>query len=398
MAKSAKKADTKEWRAGDPVSALAFMRSVEPTLGRMYGAAEKDASGENLRPILVITEGFLGQISPSSRKEKGEDNLGLNLPGYRQNARTDGKSPWLNIMFSVRFMSLSKRPSMTDVPAVSEVFENICAAAHKRGVYRKVAARYVWSMLNARFAWRNRVLASSQWVTVTFGERSLSCDPLRLELSEPLEEAHAIAAALGVEANSVSALIDEVEDALTRDDRPLVVDVRWQGNVGRDATVYPSQAYPTGNQKSYAARRAGIKSAELGKVLVSVPHYVGKSDGESQYEQHAVLTDQKIGAALRCFDDWHGENVGGPNGVGKPVPVNPYAGDKETSTVFRKGAKKDSRNVSLYDLLLSDSFMSAPENANEAHLAFVIASLIRGGVYQTKEAENPDGEKEEADA
>lgn len=367
--KTDKKPEKKSgYSLGGPVSALAYARSVEPSLGRMTASAVKDAPIAEHAPILVETQGFLGQISPFKDKKGNE---GKNLPGFGQIARTPADKPWLHISASVRFIAQSRKPSMTDTAGVIEALAGVVNHAADTGVYRQIAGRYLWSILSGRFAWRNRLLADEQTVSVRIAGVNLLVNPLTLDLDVPFSTAADIATSTGASAEDLDAAISAIERGFLDPSAPAVAKIRWSGLVGTGATVYPSQAYPTASQKGKAKTAAG---GDVGKILASIR--IGNQDG------CAVLTDQKIGAALRYFENWHG---------GAPVPVNPFAGNKETSEVLRPKSGKGPRH--LYDLFLDGEFLGKPDAADPAELAFFIACLVRGGVYQTAETkENEKGE------
>jgi len=90
------------------------------------------------------------------------------------------------------------------------------------------------------------------------------------------------------------------------------------------------------------------------------------------------MHSQKIGAALRHIDIWHGSAE-----HDAPIAVNPYGGVQETSAVLRDPKTKKS----FYDLrarandLIAEieAAESAEQLSGDAH--FVMANLVRGGVY-----------------
>ena len=90
------------------------------------------------------------------------------------------------------------------------------------------------------------------------------------------------------------------------------------------------------------------------------------------------MHSQKIGAALRHIDIWHGSEE-----HSAPIAVNPYGGIQETSTVLREPKTKKS----FYDIRArAEALLNAVEStqnvgdlSDDAH--FVLANLVRGGVF-----------------
>lgn len=364
-------------------SVCAFTRSVDPSIGMLTAHADDKDPGT---PVQVRIEGFLGQVSPYKPAKGKENNTGSSLPGQQHICRMPEDRGILKISGRVRFISASTQPTMCDNPdfsaAVSRLFDEAkVSTPDDDSVLLKIAGRYVWNLLNGRFAWRNRFSALDQKVRIIVRDRdeviTLVSDPLTYDLSIPTDSVQGLAAGVisaGDDEDHEGA-VDRVRTALARalttPSGAVMIDFFWEGDVGPGATVYPSQAYYEGK-------------TSLGKILLNVG-----TDDPVKRPGNAIMSDQKIGAALRYFDDWHGQ--------GTVVPVNPYAGDKNTKESHRQ--KKDIRKVpnpALYSLLLDDDFMGTgeveysgkglPSDIASRNLAFVIANLIRGGLFQTKGA------------
>ena len=95
------------------------------------------------------------------------------------------------------------------------------------------------------------------------------------------------------------------------------------------------------------------------------------------------MHSQKIGAALRHIDTWHGHKAY------NAIAVNPYGGVQETGAVLRaeKNRGGEDSAKSFYklrnkpdELLTGIASASSAENLpGEAH--FFVANLVRGGVF-----------------
>ena len=209
-------------------------------------------------------------------------------------------------------------------------------------------------------------------VRVTFAghqdENALIFDPTKLALKvapgSALPTADALRAAVATNepehADRVEALLAHVETGL-REGRSFL-EVSWRAAMPEAQEVFPSQEYLRDEKKENAPSRvyAKLSARNAGRMI-----------------HQASMHSQKIGAALRHLDVWHGSAGHGA------VPVNPYAGVQETGEVLRH----PSEGRSLYALRKRpDALFEGIENAQtpddipgEVH--FVVANLVRGGVF-----------------
>jgi CRISPR-associated protein Csy3 len=94
------------------------------------------------------------------------------------------------------------------------------------------------------------------------------------------------------------------------------------------------------------------------------------------------MHSQKIGAALRHIDIWHGSDT-----HPAAIAVNPYGGVQEASDVLRNASNNGGIKNSFYDLRakaqpLLDAVEAAGGPADlSGDVHFVMANLVRGGVF-----------------
>ena len=114
------------------------------------------------------------------------------------------------------------------------------------------------------------------------------------------------------------------------------------------------------------------------RVYAKLPRQMG-----DRTVQQASMHSQKIGAALRHIDIWHG------NSEHSAIAVNPYGGVQETGQVLRD-SKGAGGAKSFYALrgnpkALFDGIQAAGgSNDIPADVHFVVANLVRGGVFGQK--------------
>ena len=337
---------------------LAFARSVQITEGLFY--ATISGKPEVLTPIEILEKGVRGQTSQDNAKDKA----GLSNPQSVEYAIVPQGHDGVRLRFSVRFMPLSLRPHACNNTDVGAAYERFAQAYRARGGYSTLALLYVWNIANARFAWRNRFQSDAMTVRVETDASELVFDPFRLSLDKPATRDDLLGALVQGGLVELDALIAGVGEGLSNDRQAAFpLKVEWNATMEPAQEVFPSQEYV----------RDERADKQLSRVFAKLPtFYAGRELGQ------ASMHSQKIGAALRHIDIWHGSEE-----HNAPIAVNPYGGVQETSAVLRGPKTKRS----FYDLrakaeaLISGLEMPTldVEVSGDAH--FVMANLIRGGVF-----------------
>lgn len=337
---------------------LAFARSVQITEGLFY--AKNSADADRLVPIEVLEKGVRGQSSEDKAK-----NPGLSNPQSVEYAIIPQGHDGVQLTFSVRFMPLSLKPHACNNTAVGDAYVRLASAYRTAGGFGTLALLYLWNIANARFAWRNRFQSDAMSVRVE-GEGSgvLIFNPFKLSLDEPATRADLIASlSQGTEAD-LDAVISGIAHGLSNSDQEAYsLRGSWDATMEPGQEVFPSQEYIRDEKADKQLSRvfAKLPTLQAGRQLMQ-----------------ASMHSQKIGAALRHIDIWHGSES-----HEAPIAVNPYGGVQETSDVLRDPKSKRS----FYDLRAKaealitgvESASSPEEITGDAH--FVMANLIRGGVF-----------------
>jgi CRISPR-associated protein Csy3 len=336
---------------------LAFARSVQITEGLFY--ATNSGNSDLRTPIEILEKGVRGQSSEDRAK-----NPGLSNPQSVEYAIVPQGHDGVRLAFSARFMPLSLRPHACNNTDVGAAYERLAQAYRARGGYSTLALLYVWNIANARFAWRNRFQSDAMTVTVETDAGKLVFDPFRLSLEVPATRADLLAALVQGGAAELDGLLAGVAEGLSNDDHAgFVVKVAWDATMEPAQEVFPSQEYV----------REEKADKQLSRVFAKLPTFFAGRE-----LMQASMHSQKIGAALRHIDIWHGSEE-----HEAPIAVNPYGGVQETSAVLRDPKSKRS----FYDLRAkADALISGLETptldgeiSGDAH--FVMANLIRGGVF-----------------
>ena len=220
---------------------------------------------------------------------------------------------------------------------------------------------YFWNIANARFAWRNRFQSDEMRVMIVDGEKSIILNPLAICLDKPdIEQVKR--AVLKGENTEIDNFINRICQSLCEPTTtPTTLNIHWFAEMNPGQEIFPSQEYVRGDKNN---------NDEDKRIYAKLPTY----DGAKTIQQ-ASIHSQKIGAAIRHIDLWHG------NETHKAIAVNPYGGVQDTSEILRE------TKTSFYDYLEDgDKLMAGVAKAsaiedisNDVH--FVMANLIRGGVF-----------------
>jgi CRISPR-associated protein Csy3 len=345
---------------------LAFARSVQITEGLLH--ATRSAEPELLTPIEVREKGVRGQSAEDKAK-----NPGLSNPQSVEHAIVPQGHDGVRLTFSARFMPFSLSPQSCNNTDVVAAYERLTTAYRAAGGYRSLAALYLWNIANARFAWRNRFQSDAMSVTVESADAGrILFNPDLLDLEVPATFDQLVSASAEGDADGVEALIVGIAHGLANEDHEaFTVRVAWDAAMEPGQEVFPSQEYV----------REALADKQLSRVLAKLPTL-----HRGRELMQGSVHSQKIGAALRHIDVWHGSET-----HPFPVAVNPYAGVQETGAVLRDPRSKRS----FYDLRAKaetligsvEAAQTADQIPGDAH--FVIANLVRGGVFgsSSKKAE-----------
>jgi len=338
---------------------LAFARSVQITEGLFNATSSQN--DRILTPIEVLEKGVRGQTS----QDKAKDKAGLSNPQSVEYAVVPQDHDGVRLSFSVRFMPLSLQPHACNNTDVGAAYVRMASAYRNAGGFRTLALLYLWNIANARFAWRNRFQSDHMTVWVTEQAiGTLAFDPFSLSLDQPATRDDLVKSLIEGTPETLDEVIDEIENGLSDPEQAAcTLTVTWNAVMEPGQEIFPSQEYI----------RDEKADKQLSRVYAKLPTLF-----RGRELMQASMHSQKIGAALRHIDIWHGSDA-----HEAPIAVNPYGGVQETSAVLRNPKSKRS----FYDLRAKaidligglESAQSASDISGDAH--FVMANLVRGGVF-----------------
>lgn len=327
---------------------LAFERKLDVSDALLFAGNWDERNSGDWQPVVLREKSVRGtQSSRNDASNVLKKNGKIESPNPQKvdAATLPPDADTLKVQFTLRVLSGVGEPSTcNDAAYRNKLLATISSYIHSNG-FGELARRYAVNLANGRFLWRNRIGAESVEVRVTrlqggkasaqwhFDALSLSL----LEISAPASEAE------GLEELAVL-----IEGGLSGRGHVLL-QVTAFVRVGFGQEVFPSQ-------ELIMERERGSKS----KTLYDVSGI-------------AAIHSQKIGNALRTIDTWYPEAAN--NG---PIAVEPYGSVTTQGRAYRQPKEK----MDFYNLL--DSWVLKDKLPDLEQQHFVIATLIRGGVFGDK--------------
>lgn len=243
----------------------------------------------------------------------------------------------LKVSFTLRVLGDLHIPSACNNPAYQEKISKAVLAYADKFEFKKLAARYAYNIANGSFLWRNRVCAEN----------------IEIQVKSKLLKDDVVFGAYDYSINN----FDNQDEKIGR-----LAKVIQQGLSGQRFTFVEVDAY--------VKLGAGQRVWPSQEMIMNVPKGE-KSRTLFHLDGCAAMHSQKIGNALRAIDTWYdeGDNL-------SPIAIEPYG-----SVTHRGQAFRTSRN-DFYSL--RDRWFLRDETLTEEQQHFVMAILVRGGVFSEK--------------
>lgn len=331
-------------------SVLAFERKLDPSDALFYAGdwATRDNS-QNWPAVEVREKSVRGTIS-NRLKAKDQDPAKLDAAIENPNLQTvdvaalPHHADTLMARFTLRILGGAGKPSACNNADYEERLKNAVSTYASEHGFEALAARYAHNIANGRFLWRNRLVSEEVEIRV------------RQRIKGAVENEwtfNAMAFDLrGFEAEpDAKASLDELSAKIAAGlagDHYVLLEIVAFARVGAGQEVFPSQ-------ELILDRGRGDKS----KTLYAVDSVAG-------------MHSQKIGNALRTVDTWYPN--ADTNELG-PIAVEPYGSVTTQGTAYRQPKAK----ADFYTLL--DNWMLKDQKPEPEQQHFVMATLIRGGVF-----------------
>ncbi|NDD98912.1 type I-F CRISPR-associated protein Csy3 [bacterium] len=335
-------------------SVLAFERKINNSDGLMTcGMWENKQNSGSWKPVFINEKAVRGTISNRMKQKDAQDPLNLDKKIENPNLQTVDVAalPFdcntLKIEFTVRILNDFHKPSACNDANYQNLLEEKTKTYSNRYNCKELSLRYAENLVNGRFFWRNRLSADKIEIKVTVYEDAqpkefFVFDALKFDLNHFSENRSA----------DHEKLAQIIQAGLTgKQTRFLKVEAF--ALIGNGQEVYPSE-------ELVLDKKPGGKS----KILYSL-------------NKQAALHSQKIGNALRTVDTWYPK----ASDFG-PIAVEPYGAVTNRGIALRQPSEK----TDFYRLFDNWICKNTELTAEEQH--FVVACLIRGGVYGESDKES----------
>lgn len=235
----------------------------------------------------------------------------------------------LRVTFTLRVLGDLAAPSACNRPDYQAKLASKIDGYIEQYAFTELANRYAENIANGRFLWRNRVGAEKVEVRVTHEQETWVFDGHSFDLrrfSEPSGDLVKLAEVIrqGLLGNKVA-----------------FVTVNAFVCLGTGQEVFPSQEMVDSKDK-FLYHLRGV----------------------------AAMHSQKIGNALRTIDTWYPDAA-----EFGPIAVEPYGSVTNRGTAYRQPIDK----IDFYNLF--DAWVEKDKEPSEIQQHYVIATLIRGGVF-----------------
>lgn len=329
-------------------SVLAFERKLDPS-DALFHAGDWNAreASDSWQPLAIKEKSVRGTIS-NRLKTKEQDPAKLDAAIQNPNLQTvdvaalPAAADTLRVRFTLRVLAGTGKPSAcNDVDYQNKLTATVQAYVGTNG-FAELARRYALNLGNGRFLWRNRVGAEQVQVHIEHRAKGATKATWTFDaLSLPWREFETSNSDLDALAALIAAGLAGEQHVLLQ----ITAFVRMGG--GQE--VFPSQ-------ELILDRGRGDKSKTLYKV-----------------NDVAAIHSQKIGNAIRTIDTWYRD--AGDLG---PIAVEPYGSVTTQGKAYRQPKDK----LDFYSLLDNWVLKDNAPDLQQQH--FVIATLIRGGVFGEK--------------
>ncbi|MFT0212921.1 type I-F CRISPR-associated protein Csy3 [Pseudomonas sp. F1_0610] len=330
-------------------SVLSFEKKLVPSDAFFYGTTWSNRS--QAEPLALVEKSVRGTISNRLKAATANNTLKLNAEVDKANLqRVDTcalteKQDTLKVTFTLKVLSGLDKPSACNNKEFLASYAEAVQTYIAEFGFKELAKRYAYNIANGRFLWRNRVGAEKIQISVTLNDGvSLEFNAFEYSLKE-----------FDKTDTKLEQLAAAIAEALEGKQNYLLIKVEAYALLGQAQEVYPSEELVLDKNNS---------KDKKSKILYAV-------------NDVAAMHSQKIGNALRTIDTWYPDFAE----YQLPIAAEPYGAVTNLGHAFRTPKEKNDF-FSLFDAFSTGDELSSLEQKH-----YVIAVLIRGGVFgkSTKE-------------
>jgi len=323
-------------------SVLAFEKKLVPSDGFMYGTMWENRY-KSVKPLKLIEKSVRGVMSNrlKTTQDADEETKKANLQRV-DNCALEADQDTLKLNFTLKILSGVEYPSACDNKLFNESYLEVVKQYIQEEKFTELAKRYATNIANARFLWRNRVGVEKLEVHIKIsGEENIEwtfdeSDNIKINDFDSSNQ-------------KINELTEKIAQTLSGDTEYLLLDITAFAKVGKAQDVYPSEEMVLDKSNS---------KEKKSKILYQV-------------NNQAAMHSQKIGNALRTIDTWYPDYIENNQ---RAIAIETYGSVTNLGVAYRKD-----RKVNFYTLFDKFSRAEPLENKEDEH--FVMAVLVRGGVF-----------------
>jgi len=317
---------------------LAFSRKLEVSDALMTSGLWENRDKPDKWDSITLHD-KRNRATHSQYRAKEEDKSKPNL-SWGDDAALPHDADTLRVSFSLKIMGQLNQPTACDNPDFEKKLVTAIGSYRDNLQFNELAKRYAYNIANGRFLWRNRVGAASVEIHVKHGKEDWKFNAYDYALDNFTSPS---------DGTDLAEFAKVIQDGLSGDSFEYIEITAYakMGLLGQ--RVWPSQEMVL-----------NIPKGEKSRILFSL-------------NDCAAMHSEKIGNALRTIDTWYGAEVDSI----RPIAVEPYG-----SVTSRGEAHRISRN-DFYTLL--GKWLENSADVPEEQQHFIIATLIRGGVFGGKD-------------
>lgn len=327
---------------------LSFERKLSPSAGYFYGTKWHDRSNED--PIIVteIASRGVDSTRPKSANNSSAFDANAKKPNLQTSDAcflTDDQDTVI-LSYTLKVISGLATPSNCNDNEFALTYGQMINRYSEQFGFYELARRYAQNIASGRALFRNRTLAEKIEVKVRANSEEFTFDGSKYPLHD-----------FSQNFKELEPLAKLIEQALKGDLNNLLLEIDTFAFIGRQQPVFPSQEL-TQNKKNDNGKTDVYPKT---KILYSINGIAG-------------MHYQKIGNAIRSIDTWYPEYEN--NKIA--IPVETFGTVTHTSSVYRALSTK----CDFYSLF--DKYATGQDLTKDEDKHFVIACLIRGGVFGGK--------------
>jgi len=331
-----------------PASVLAFEKKLVPSDGLMYGTTWEKRTFESF-PLSLQEKSVRGTISNRLKKsEEGKIDAKIesaNLQTVDSCALTPDQDT-LRLNFTLKVLSGIENPSACNHEGFNQTYSKAVIDYIAEHGFTELAKRYASNLANGRYLWRNRVGSENIEVHINVLNDDINKNWIFNSLDFNLQS---FDDTLG----DIEELASLIAETLSGKNEFLLLEVNAYAKVGKSQDVYPSEELVLDKNNS---------KEKKSKILYHV-------------NDVAAMHSQKIGNAIRAIDTWYPAYQEHK----RPIAIDPYGAVTNLGRAYRQ-PKEKTDFFSLFDKFSQGEKL---DNIEDEH--FVIAVLVRGGVFGEKQ-------------